>query len=232
MKQDAASGMVSGEHIIVPAGDGVQRRQYMSSEKRERMIVKEALVYFSELGFDASIAGLANRLEVSEPLIFRHFPTKQALLDKVHEEFLRTSYEPEWRNILVDRKCPLEERIVRFYRAYSERHGVLLDFRLNHYSALQYTEFKRVQYERVQVEILNLILAEIRHSLGLPSIIAKVAESYEIEMLWALHGAIGFMIERRIVFGMRDMSDVGDQIANLVTLFLEGFRGKLNERFL
>jgi len=208
--------------------DRVTPRRYMTSEARERMIVVEAFRYFAELGFDAPIKGLAVRLGISEPLIFRHFPTKQMLVERVHAEFLHASSLPEWRSILTDRSRPIAERIARFYRDYALRHGDLSDFRIGHFLALQYPDFAKRYFERIQVETLGLILSELRDAFGLPSIIERVPERLEMEMLWGLHGAMGFMLERRIVFGVADAADSDQQF---VDVFLAGLVEKLRTLF-
>jgi AcrR family transcriptional regulator len=51
--------------------------------ERHRQILDAALELFSEAGFRAPTRDLARRAGVSEALIFRHFPTKEALIREI-----------------------------------------------------------------------------------------------------------------------------------------------------
>ena len=43
---------------------------------------------------------LAQRLGVTQPLIYRYFPTKQDLIDRVYEEVFVGRWRPEWTDLI------------------------------------------------------------------------------------------------------------------------------------
>jgi AcrR family transcriptional regulator len=61
-------------------------------------------------------------LGVTQALLYRYFPSKQALIERGPRRVLRRqSLGRGWDTLLADRKLPLVERLVRFYEAYRRR---------------------------------------------------------------------------------------------------------------
>ncbi len=50
------------------------------------MIVREAVSFFAEHGFEGQTRELARRLGITQPLLYRYFPDKAALIDRVYRE--------------------------------------------------------------------------------------------------------------------------------------------------
>ena len=98
-------------------GDLSSRRRLPPAE-RERQIVDGAIRYFAEVGFEGQTRELARRLGITQPLLFRYFPTKDDLIDRVYEEVYLSRWKDEWPNGLKDRSLTLEERLVRYYEDY------------------------------------------------------------------------------------------------------------------
>jgi AcrR family transcriptional regulator len=65
----------------VPAPPEGTRR--LAREDREELIVQKAIKYFATHGFGASTRDLAKEIGVSQPLLNRYFPNKEALADRV-----------------------------------------------------------------------------------------------------------------------------------------------------
>lgn len=51
-------------------------RRRVAAEDREHQIVQAAIVFFARHGFEASTRYLARELSVTQPLLYRYFPTK------------------------------------------------------------------------------------------------------------------------------------------------------------
>ena len=64
----AAGGAGEDSVQTAPAAD--------AREARERQIVEGAVAYFAEVGLDGQTRELARRLGITQPLLFRYFPTK------------------------------------------------------------------------------------------------------------------------------------------------------------
>ena len=96
-----------------------QPRKRMKREDRDREIAKAAVAFFAEVGFDGDTRELARRLGVTQSLIFRYFPNKAALIERVYQEVYVGRWNPYWETIIADRSVPLQDRLVRLYKDYS-----------------------------------------------------------------------------------------------------------------
>ena len=63
-------------NIVPPPAEAPKRRR-LKREDRERMIVERAIEFFAEVGFAGQTRELAQRIGVTQPLLYRYFPTKE-----------------------------------------------------------------------------------------------------------------------------------------------------------
>src|ERR1700676_4627124 len=99
-------------------GSPPKRRRRLDPEDREREIVDGAVAFFAEMGFDGGLRDLAKRLGITHQNLFRYFPTKEALVERVYKEVYLSRWQPEWEAVLRDPAKPLEMRLIDFYEAY------------------------------------------------------------------------------------------------------------------
>ena len=69
-----------------------------ATQERERLIVEEAVRFFAEVGFDGQMRALAERLGVTQPLLYRYFADKEALIERVFDEVYMKRWRPEWES--------------------------------------------------------------------------------------------------------------------------------------
>ena len=93
----------------------VMRR--LAPEVRERQIVLKAVDHFATHGFSGSTRELARQLGVTQPLLYRHLPSKAALIDRVYEEVYQ--WDTSWEKLIKDRSVPIRELMVTFYSSYA-----------------------------------------------------------------------------------------------------------------
>src|SRR5437016_3491322 len=72
------------------------RRTRLNPHERERQIVQGAVNFFAEVGFSGQTRELAKRLGITQGLLYRYFPSKEALLDRVYQEVFEAKWNPEW----------------------------------------------------------------------------------------------------------------------------------------
>ncbi|MEQ1659402.1 MAG: TetR/AcrR family transcriptional regulator, partial [Hylemonella sp.] len=96
------------------------RKTRLSGPEREQQIVRGAVEFFSEVGMGGDTRELARRLGVTQSLIYKYFPNKDALIDRVYQEVYLGRWNPFWESVIRDRSIPLEERLVSLYIEYSK----------------------------------------------------------------------------------------------------------------
>src|SRR5215469_4514414 len=118
-----------------------QRR--LAPDDRRREFVAKATEFFSEQGFAGGTRALARRLGVTQPLLYRYFPSKDELIREVYRTVYLEPFGDGWEKLLGDRSRPLPERLKEFYDAYT---GVIFSrklLRIYFYSGLKGLEINR-----------------------------------------------------------------------------------------
>ncbi|MBA4011054.1 MAG: TetR family transcriptional regulator [Phenylobacterium sp.] len=204
-----------------------RRRTRLSPEAREHEIVRAAIGFFAENGFGGQTRELARAMGVSQALIFRYFPTKEDLIERVYEEV----FSKEWRpnlSLVADRSQPLETRLIAFYRDYA---GLILghDYtRLLMFSALGGVNYHERLFARIAAEIYPVVIDELRAHYGRPSLAERPASQNEVEAVWGLHAAIFFVGIREHVFGL-GVPPADGMVELKVRTFLQGVAAALAE---
>src|SRR3546814_2081490 len=85
-----------------------------------RLIVEGAVQFFAEVGFGGDTRELAKRLNITHPLLFRYFASKNALIERVYQEVFIGRWNPYWEIVISNRNVPLRERLVNVYQALAQ----------------------------------------------------------------------------------------------------------------
>lgn len=204
-----------------PAVKACARKRLQRGE-REAMIVKEAVRFFAEHGFKGQTRQLAQRIGITQPLLYRYFPNKTALIERVYEEVFIARWNPEWETWLTDRTQPLHARLVRFYQDYTRNILHYEWIRLFLFSGLEGLDINRRYLRFMRERIWSKVVAEIRFEGGRPTLEQEAASETEIELVWAVIASIFYIGVRRWVFGLRVPDDLDAIIEDKVRGFLEG----------
>lgn len=182
--------------------------------------MEEAIKFFAEVGFEGQTRALAERLGVTQPLLYRYFPDKDSLIDRVYQEVFEGGWDTDWEAALGDRSRPLRERICDFYRSYI---GVNFNFervRLFLFASLKDQALANRYLHFMREHLFVPLCHEIRAEAGLPPQ-DRPAEA-EIECVAGLHGAVGYVGMRRWVFNSPVPDDLDGVVDALVASFVAG----------
>ena len=202
---------------IIPGKPKLRR---LSPEQREQQILAKAIQYFATHGFSASTRDLAKEIGVTQPLLYRYFPNKKALVERVFETVYLSPWDPAWETLLVNRSLGLRERLHDFYRQYA---AVILKrewIRIFIFAGMTGECINDRYLSRLRVRIFDVVLAEIRHEFGIAAPTPQQSE-YEIEFIWGLHAAIFYIGVRKWIYGMTMPEDQDMSIAIKVDAFLD-----------
>src|ERR1700759_5419145 len=95
-----------------------QRR--LSPDERRQEFVAKATEFFAEEGFAGGTRDLARRLGVTQPLLYRYFPSKDDLIKEVYRTVYLEPLDAGWEKLLADRSRPIRDRLQEFYDAYTK----------------------------------------------------------------------------------------------------------------
>ena len=197
-------------------------RKRLPREERERLIAREAVRFFCEVGFDGQTRELAKRLHITQPLLYRYFPSKEALIERVYQEVYVNRWKPEWETILDDRARPLRERLLAFYNEYARAILTYEWIRMWMFSGLKGMDLNARYLERLRDRIFTRVVREVRRDYGLPSPDQVPISEQEFELVWALHASIFYIGIRKWIYGLEIPENLSAVIESLVTAFLDG----------
>jgi AcrR family transcriptional regulator len=189
---------------------------------REQQIVTEAIRFFAEVGFAGQTRELAQRVGITQPLLYRYFPTKQDLIERVFKEVFLKRVNRDWSAIIADRSRPLEERLLDFYREYSRATYSYEWIRIYMFSALMGNDINRRYISIVERKILKPMCAEIRHHCGLPLGPEVPISETELEHVWVMHGGLFYYAVRKYVYHSRVAANFDVIVRRAVKAMLAG----------
>ncbi len=80
----------------------VRTRKNMPAAEREKVILESAIRFFAEHGFEGQQRELAKRIGITHSAIYRHFPSKEALVERVYEHVYLGSWQKHWGDLIQD----------------------------------------------------------------------------------------------------------------------------------
>ena len=199
-------------------------KKRMSGPERERMIALEAVRFFAEVGFDGDTRELARRVGVTQSLMYKYFPNKAALIDRVYEEVYLGRWDPFWETVLRDRTKPLEGRLVTLYTNYAKTALTWDWVRIFMFSGLRGAGINRRYLDVLRTRILEPVAVELRHELGLPDITQVPLGTAEIELIWGINARIFYFGQRRWIFDVPVEAPLDDMIRLTIRHFMAGAR--------
>jgi AcrR family transcriptional regulator len=195
------------------------RRRRLSPEDRRKEILQAATIFFSEEGFNGGTRELAQKLGVTQPLLYRYFPSKEHLIKEVYRTVYLERWDPKWDRLLTDRTQPIRKRFEEFYRAYTDVIFTREWMRIYLFSGLKGLDINRWYLDVVQKKILTRIIQEYRHEVGLPP---QKSSAVELELAWAFHSGIFYYGVRKLIYEAPVLEDKNRVISVTLNVFLIG----------
>ena len=199
---------------------------YLAREERRAQILYGAVQYFAEEGFSGQTRELSRRLGITQPLIYRYFPSKQHLLDAIFEELFVNRWDPAWKALMTDASIALDVRISRFYREFDRKILSREWVRMFVFSGLSGLPYNQFVFRRLLKDVFRPLCVELRRRHGYPPTAPGRITRQEIEMVWELHGVVFYHRMREHVYGLKVKTRHEELITNLL-FYLEGAAPRL-----
>lgn len=196
-------------------------RKRLKGTARTDAIIAAAAQLFAQEGFAVSTRALAKKLDVTQALLYRYFPSKQDLIDSVYDSVFQDRWKREWDDLLNDREQSLGDRLKKFYAAYLDWTDPT-SMRLFMRAGLDGRGLPGKRGAALTEQIFVAIIADLRRGAGLPDLERTALMRGERELCMMLHGSIMFTAIRHHVYAMPMTGDVSDIIGLHVETFLTG----------
>ena len=184
------------------------------------MILDAAIDFFAEEGFRAETRGLADRIGVSQSLIYRYFGSKENLIERVYEKTFLSRWNPDWEEGLADRSRPLRERLKDFLISYLVAVDDRKWIRVAMHSSLEGSDLTKRYIQGPVTRLLGKIALELR--VGKEAAQSQDLSPMEIELAWHLHSTVIYYLIRKHIHGT-GVSLQKEEIAEMiVNNFLDG----------
>jgi AcrR family transcriptional regulator len=198
-----------------------RKHKRLAFDDRRKEFVAKATEFFSEEGFGGGTRDLARRLGVTQPLLYRYFPSKDDLIKEVYRTVYLEPLDTGWDALLTDRTRPLRDRLQEFYRGYTDVIFTRKWLRIYLYSGLKGLDINRWYVGMVRDKILTRIVSEGRHQAGLDAQAKPTAA--EVEMAWVFHSGIFYYGIRKYIYESPVLEDKEQMIRDAVDAFLAGY---------
>ena len=197
-------------------------RVRLTREAREKLIVEGAIRFFAETGFGGQTRELARQLGMSQSLLFKYFPTKDALIDRVYRDVYISRWNPYWEVLMLNTRLSLRERLLRFYSEYAQK---IMDYqwiRIFLYAGLLGSEINKLYLTLLKTRIIYKICHALRAEAGLDVVSDEQLDERELQQVWALQGSILYLaIQKHVYHNLPEVSLDGI-IADRIDVFLGG----------
>lgn len=208
-----------------PLSERPMPRKRMPVEDRRSQFLEAGIKLFAEHGFSANTRMLAERLGITQPLLFRYFPTKDALLQAVLQELYSRQSQTDWSLILRDRAKALRSRLIEFGMRYAAEVYDRDWIRIYMFAGLADGDFNRRYIADVTEPILRIVAEEIRREIAPAKAGTDRTIRQEIEYIWLFHGGLYYHAIRRHVYGIAIDADIfGDLVEISVDNLIDGMR--------
>jgi AcrR family transcriptional regulator len=209
--------------LAQPSAPVRQRAKRMPAEARKAVILKEASDFFAQHGFSASTRDLADRIGVRQALLYKYFPSKEALIESIFDHLVEER-EQSPRSILnADTSKPLARRIMDVYHhiaSLSDGSGVRLISR----AVLQDLPIGKRLGAFLTQKLFKPILEEIRAVEKLPALDSKPVMVGEYELIMSMHSSALFYLLRRDLGNLPLPEDPDAAFLLAIETFLVGAR--------
>jgi AcrR family transcriptional regulator len=209
---------------VRPNAHGDRQRTRLSPIERQEQIVQAAIRFFADYGFSGSARDLAARIGIVHGLLYRYFPTKEALIERVYQEIFEGRWNPEWITTLKDRSRPLRERLIEVYVQYAHVIHTYEWSRMFQLAGIAGLDVNKRYRAFLRKEFIPLVISETRFALGLSGNGARELSDAEEDLMYFLHGGILYIGVRKWVYRLTIPKDVTPNIVRLVDVFLAGAR--------
>jgi AcrR family transcriptional regulator len=211
-----------------PPAPRPKRRVRLPASQRRNAIIDGAVQFFAAHGFSGQTRDLANSLDVTQPLLYRYFPSKKDLIDAVYQRVFLSNWSLGWEAGLRERQRPLQDRLIDFYSNYTT---IIFNYewiRIYLFSGLAGESINRNYIDMLESRILVTICKEFRFEQGVPE--SPPITPQELEIVWQAQGGLFYYGIRKFVYGIAPKESIANMVELVVQNLTLAFSRALTEK--
>lgn len=201
------------------AGKAIQRRK--PGKERRAEIAEVSARLFAERGFSVSTREIAAELEITQAALYKHFSSKDALIEEVFRTRFLDDRPSEFKTRLTKSDGDLEARLVYAYAEFL-REINNTSMKLFHRASYDGLEIAKRYSPHLDRRILIPVLEELRCAAKLPGINTVDVSANERELAMMLHSTIVFLAIRKHVYNIDFQGREDELVALNVSTWLAG----------
>lgn len=168
-----------------------------------------------------STRDICKPLGVTQALLYRYFPSREALIDAALERVFAHLWVTDWSAHLEAAQGDLTARLTAFYTPYVTT-ATSTFMRLFMWCALSNYPVPQRFFVPLTNKILRAVVSAMRAEASLPGLSDKAMTQGERELAMTLHTSIVFISIRRHIYHMALPEDLGSLVAMQVRAFVPG----------
>jgi AcrR family transcriptional regulator len=205
------------------------RAQRLSPKERERLIIAGAVPYFARVGFGGDMRGLAAHLGIGHPLLFKYFPNKESLIERVYQEVFVGRWNPLWETVISNRSLSLRDRLCEVYKSYCRTILHYEWIRLFMFAGLKSSGVNTRWLQFITAHLAKPVCAEVRETLGLPDFQKVAVTELELELVLGISSRIVGFALRKHIYGTPVPRDLESIIEAEIDIFVVGSKAVVPE---
>lgn len=183
-------------------------RRNLPAHERRHELLEAAIDIYSLKGMAITVQELADRVQVTQPLVHRYFPTKVDLLAAISDVVQNGHWDTRWRELLVDPDIPFPERLETFYNYYLPNIYKPRWFRAFMFLSLSDPAFAQAYLMKFKNSLFSEIVEGARQQFGFPSTQDRAATEREFELVWSMHSSLIYAGIRFCIYEMPPVADM------------------------
>lgn len=195
-------------------------RRNLPAHERRQELLEAAIDIYSLKGLAITVQELADRVQVTQPLVHRYFPTKADLLSAISDVIQSGHWDPRWREILADPSMPLGQKLDAFYAYYLPNIYKTRWFRAFMFLSLSDPSFAQAYLNKFKSVLFLEIVEGARAHFGFPSTLERPASEREYELVWSMHSSLIYAGIRFSIYEMPLPSDMTVVMQDQVRAYL------------
>jgi AcrR family transcriptional regulator len=195
-----------------------KRAPRLAAHQRQAKIVIEATSIFATEGLSAPIRDLADKMGIRQALLYKYFPSKEALVNEVVHALFTTDWITKLSGLIADRTISLEDRLTIFLAAQLANEEEIA-FSLFLRVALEGASAAIVHFGHLNEALVYPLIAELRHLHKLPTMNEIPLMIGERELSLDLYGSTLFYSIRRYI----DQQEIAEDRNALIRFRVDAF---------